>query len=233
MSQPSLLQPEISKPTEPLPELGPFDLERMLSLELIRQHTKTDDVPHVTDAQLILYRQAAFEAAESYTGLVFSGKKRVSEDVRTRPTRRYGYQKWTGTYKYTLAHPVADGLVYLYGSIGGSVDRVLSVAPGATEVRIPIDHHALDMSSCCRGPCGDESINTGLKIMYYTGYDVCENVPAGILLGCLKFIAWSIENPGDTVTLQVLPGVKPQAGSNNAMWQSGAIEHWRMYTNEY
>lgn len=51
------------------------DLEELLPLALIRTHTKTDDVPHVTDEQLSLYRSASFEAAEKYTGLVYSRAK--------------------------------------------------------------------------------------------------------------------------------------------------------------
>jgi hypothetical protein len=43
--------------------------DEYVSIDLIRRHTKTDDIPAVTDEQLKLYRAAAVEAAEFYSGL--------------------------------------------------------------------------------------------------------------------------------------------------------------------
>jgi hypothetical protein len=46
-----------------------LDWSGRLSIDMIRQHTKTDDIPGVTDDQLLIYRASAVEAAEAYTGM--------------------------------------------------------------------------------------------------------------------------------------------------------------------
>src|SRR5688572_13974020 len=58
-----------------------YDLEKLIPISLIREHTKTDDVPAVSDDQLRLYRSASVEAAEQYTGLLLSSSKPITEAV--------------------------------------------------------------------------------------------------------------------------------------------------------
>ena len=62
-------------------ETAAFDWSTRLSLDVIRSHTKTDDIPGVTDEQLALYRAAAIEAAERYTGLLLAGQRTITEPI--------------------------------------------------------------------------------------------------------------------------------------------------------
>lgn len=206
-----------------------FDLDKMLSLDTIRVHTKTEDVPAVTDTQLEIYRKAALEAAEQYTGLLLRGNKQQIEAIDFTPTKR---DQMKGYRRYNTQYPVSDGLVYIYGSRDGLGNRTIRVTPGTTEVRLPITHVALDASSCCNpNPC-HQAGDWGLQIMYRAGYPKCEDVPSGILLGMLKYIAWNITHPGDEFSSvrnrESVEGLAMQ-GTNNISWASGAIELWRQY----
>lgn len=194
------------------------DLERALPLAEIRTHTKTDDVPHVTDAQLVLYRRAAFEAAEQYTGRHWHGTVMMEVPVATASKPRHGVSR------VRLPQPVLDGVVTLVGPQG---NRVLRVPPGATTIDVPVMFTALD--SCC-SDC--PPVNVGTVARYRTGIDCPTRIPAGILLGVLKFIAWSLENVGDrlvTVDDRDSRSGGVLQGSNSAAWGSGAIEQWRQY----
>ena len=75
-----------TRPPPPAPNLPPpkgsfeaFDWAGRLSIEMVREHTKTDDTPGVSDEMLRLYRQASIEAAEFYTGMLLKGKKTLVE----------------------------------------------------------------------------------------------------------------------------------------------------------
>lgn len=232
------LMPEIAKPLV-IPEIpgkiaGNLDLERILTISDIRVHTKTDDTPHVTDRQLELYRRAAFEAAEQYTGFLLMQTTQQIEDVKRHHNIARGRHR---PYKHTLRYPSADGIVHLYGSRDGLGDRTLSITPGSRSVHIPMIHTAIGTSPCC-DPCGSgraDPLNFGLKIMYLAGFRHESDIPAGVILGCLKYIAWSIENPGDALrsvkdTAQANLGVLQ--GTNNIAWASGALELWRQYDPE-
>lgn len=206
------------------------DLEKYLSLSLIRTHTKTDDVPHVTDEQLALYRQTAFEVAEKYTGRLLTEIRVMTEPVAARARSRF-----RPTYKHMLRYASADGKVYLYGS-ATSGTRLLEIMPGSREVVIPVSHCAIDLSSCCN-PCSDgRGVNYGARVTYRAGID-CDRgdgIPAGIIVGILKFIAWMIENPGDeimTVRNREAGESSGIVGTNNGAWASGAIEQWRIYVD--
>lgn len=226
---PGLIE-DITQPAYPgVPRIASekIDLEKILALSLIRTHTKTDDVPHVTDEQLVLYRKTAFEVCEQYTGLLFTRRKPVQESVAIRPGKR-----WRNSYIHRMRYPSADGRVYLYAGHQGFSDRVIDIAPGASEIRIPVIVGAFNYNSCC-DPCrGDQSINYGMSILYHAGLDDCENVPGGIIVGVLKFIAWLIINPGDeilTVRNRASSAQTGIIGTNNGAWASGAIEQWRVY----
>lgn len=203
-------------------------LEKILPLELIRQHTKTDDNPAVTDELLDLYRQAAMEACELYTGRIWGRAEIRREPVSQAINRRRRLDAQFTTVE--LSAPVADGVLYLYG--GGILKtEMVRVEKGATRVRIPVLQVALDASSCCN-PCGDGGRNWGIMAMYRTGTDNPAAVPAGIKQGMLKMIAWSVENPGDvlkTVKNSERATASGLIGTNDAAFASGAVEHWRMY----
>lgn len=199
------------------------DLEQVLPLEMIREHTKTDDTPSVSDAQLSLYRQAAFEACELYTGLIFTHSKVVREPVASEYKR--GFRR---VRKHRLKYAPVDGVIYLYG--GGLLQPVpVYVTENGREITIPILQEALDASSCCN-PCSMGGENFGIKAMYLTGISCADDVPAIAKMGCLKYIAWAVQNPGDvimTVRNRAGSGEAGIVGTNNGAWASGAIEEWR------
>ena len=207
-----------------------FDWSARLSLDTIRSHTKTDDIPGVTDDQLQLYRSAAVEAAEKYTGLMLSGQKTYIEQVQPPRRPKYGHM----TYRHELKYPVADGNVYLYGSKNPADNRQFMIAPGSKTIHVPIIWNYLDMSNCC-DPCARHMMpNDGMLAAYKAGYKSTDDVPSGVVLGCLQFIAWAVEHPGDELVTQrnrkdnstKVGGV---SGSNNIAMVSGALETWRQY----
>lgn len=208
----------------------PVDLEKLLPISVIRTHTKTDDVPHVTDDQLRLYRKAAFEVCEKYTGRIFSELRVIQEPVSQRKARRF-----RPFYIHTLKHPSFDGIVYIYGTANGFGNRQLNIGPGGRELRLEVLGGAIDASSCCGGPCQGDQYNYGMMAMYRAGVDCADSIPAGIIMGCLKFIAWSISNPGDeimTVRNREAGEATGIIGTNNGAWASGAIEQWRIYLDD-
>jgi hypothetical protein len=91
----------------PWTETIAFDWIARLSIEAIRSHTKTDDIPGVTEQQLILYRAAAIEAAERYTGLLLAGSRTITEPIQGPRHPKPG----KFTYRHDLKYPSADGYV--------------------------------------------------------------------------------------------------------------------------
>lgn len=209
-----------------------FELDDLMPISLIREHTKTDDVPSVSDEQLAMYRQAALEAAEQYTGLLLSGVKPITELVECPMSRNTLKNMF---FRHKARYPVNDGLVYLWGA-GGA--RTIQVKPGSREVKIPILMMSPDLSSsCCRPACSPvNELNTGMQIMYRAGFDLGAKkggIPAGIILGMLKYVAWNITHPGDELYTARNRISNNQGGlmlgTNNIAWASGALELWRQY----
>ena len=188
-----------------------FDEEAILPLALIREHTKTDDVMSVTDPMLSLYRMAAIEAAEAYTGLLISGKRAVTEAVR-QPT--YGMSSVRRKFIHETEFMIAAPDVWFYGLEGQSPTKIAAIV-GETSIQLPIVASGLD---CC-SPCG--SGFSGGRVMYHAGFSCVDAIPAGFRLGALKYIAHVIENPGDTI------GGYDQTAANPAR-ASGAIDIWRV-----
>lgn len=203
-------------------------LEEFLPISIIRDHIKANDIPLVTDDQLVLYRQAAFEAAEQYTGMVWHGVQRWQQDASLPEGKNPFRQKSI----LRLDRPVMDGVVTVVGHSGS---RTYSVAPGARKVAIDVFSIGMDINTCC-SPCQQNSINYGCIAYYNTGITCADQLPGGIRLGMLKFIAWNVENPGDV--LMTVKGAESNAttgiiGTNNAAWASGAIEMWRPYARGF
>lgn len=218
----------------PIRQGSEFDLDSVITLEQIREYAKIDDVPMYTDEMLRMYRDAAFEAAELYTGRIFRDARRIVEDVSTRRNQNNPFLHHRRGYsKFNLRYPCVDGQIYLYGGQRRSDDRLVIVEKNARTVRLPIVHEAFD-AECCR-PCGSGDINHGLKIMYLTGVLDKSDIEKGIVLGVLKYIAWTISNPGD-VYRSVEDSTSKSAGviqgTNNTAWASGALEMWRQYVIE-
>lgn len=71
--------------------------------------------------------------------------------------------------------------------------------------------------------------------MYRSGFACADQVPAGVLLGILQYIAWIVEHPGDEV-LSVRNTLSTRGdaivGTNNVALVSGALETWRQYDPE-
>lgn len=195
-----------------------------LSIEIMRAHTKTNAVQTVTDDQLRLYRAAAIEAAEQYTGLILTGQKTIEETPRSTnlQDRNRGY------FTHTTAHMIADSSVLYLGE--ASRQRVIRAQVGSNKIRIPVLFDTLTIQDCCN-PC-DVGINPGMFIRYKAGYATCKEIPAGIILGALKYIAWNVKNPGDqimTVRNKLVADSAGIAGTNNIGIASGANELWRQY----
>jgi hypothetical protein len=214
-------------------QVDKFDWAGRLSIDAIRHHTKTDDIPGVTDEQLELYRAASIEAAEMFTGLLLSGQRTVVEAIQgpssPKPGKLY--------YIHRLKYPVADGVVYLYGGTHPGNNRAFLVEPGSRSIRVPIVTGYLDLSCPC-DPCSSgHHINSGMMAAYKAGFKCADEVPAGVVVGCLQFIAWIVEHPGDELMTQrnrkdnstKIGGV---SGSNNIAMVSGALESWRLYDPE-
>lgn len=202
-----------------------LDPESVLPVALMRSHTRTDDMPNVSDAQLALYRKAALEACEQYTGRKWTRRERITQDVGlpesslTRDRRRS---------RVRLDYPTDDGVIVFSSPHGG---QTITVMPGSRSIEIPVRNISVDTWACCGG-C-DKPVNWGASITYTTGVCKADDMPAGVILGCLKYIAWAVENPGDQ--LVTVAGVKTTgqelAGTNNGTWGSGAIDLWRQYRN--
>jgi hypothetical protein len=197
------------------------DLEKILPIALIRAHTKTDDIPAVTDEQLALYRRAAIEAAQKYTGLFLFGTQTVTEAVKL-PSRyvRSGYIRHNTAHQF--AKPYAH---FIPVSKQNAIEIMVDV--GSQTAILPQTH--TDLSGDCCIPCGGAA--HGPRLIYVAGYACESDIPAAIALGCLKYIAHVIENPGDLVYANAPSG---RAGDTaaidktaNPAWASGAIEIWR------
>ncbi|MEY9493745.1 hypothetical protein [Bradyrhizobium elkanii] len=207
-----------------------FDWSRRLSIETIRQHTKTDDVPGITNEQLDLYRASALEAAELFTGLLLAGQRTVTEPIQGPSSLRPGKL----TYRHQLKYPSADGYVYLYGGSDPADNRAFRVPAGSRWIDVPVRTGMIDLSNCCN-PCSSHHLNGGMMAAYKAGYRCVEDVPAGIVLGCLQYIAWVVEHPGDELLTQrnrIEARSVGVDGSNNVAWVSGALETWRLYDPE-
>jgi len=220
-----------TRPAPPAPNLPPpagkfeaFDWAGRLSLEMVREHTKTDDTPGVSDEMLKLYRQASIESAEFYTGMLLSGKKAITETVQLP-------RNWSRPYhRHQFRYPVSDdGYAYLYGR---SINLPIPVVEGQSSVRIPQMSHIPDFSNCCN-PCSTDD----MRIMYWAGYSCPDQVPAGVVMGCLQFIAWVVEHPGDELLAMRNKLDSSNTGGgvhgiSNIALISGALETWRQYDPE-
>jgi hypothetical protein len=198
---------------------------------MIRQHTKTEDVPGVTDDQLMLYRSAAIEAAELYTGMLLSGQKNIIEPVQgPSQVRRPGHYH----YIHRLRYPTADQYAYLFGSPWPTDNMTFMVPVGTRTIKIPVRTGYVDTHNCC-DPCSEHHLNAGMQLSYRAGFTSPDQVPSGVIIGILQFIAWVVQHPGDELltmrnTEQARTG--GVGGTNNIAMASGALESWRLYNPE-
>jgi len=204
-----------------------YDYETILPLSVIRQHTKTDDVPVVSDEMLVLYRKAALEAAQQYTGLPLSARFRHTQyfDVEPFSPQRDHMGGIRPSSMFTLVqldYPVSDGVV-LYRGVGNYLPERLTVAPNSTKIRVPRNQNIVGYS------CPGHTIGKG-RLDYTAGFSSEDDIPAAVKLGALKYIAHVIENPGDTPELAY--GLQPVTIANPAM-SSGAVDIWHTVRREF
>jgi len=208
-----------------------FPVDDRLTIDLIRVHTKTDDIPSVTDEQLRLYRQAAVESAEQYTGLLLSGNKSITEPIDLKINNRSMRQ---GYVPYVLQYPASDGIIYLYGALS----EVLRIRPKTRRIHIPTMAALLDVSSaCCRDNYSRHGGNGNyvafeVMALYRAGFTKWDDLPRGIILGMLKYCAWCVTHPGDEiVAVRNRESVSGNllTGSNNIALASGALDLWQQY----
>jgi hypothetical protein len=209
-----------------------LDWDARLGIEFIRSHAKIEDVVSVMDAQLLLYRAAAIESCEAYTGLLLSVQRTVSEPIEGPSRTKFGKEY----YIHHLKYPVASGYVYLYGGNHPNDNRTFVVTPGTRKIKIPVVKDLLDLSNCCN-PCSSMMVNGGMLAAYRAGYKSVDAVPTTAVLGMLQFITWCIEHPGDELLTQrnrveTRAGLAGLQGSNNIAMICGAIETWRILDSE-
>lgn len=220
----------------------PYDFEKIVPLQMIREHTNTDDVPHVSDALLSVYRRASLEAAQQYTGLLLTGRETITEDVNVpNPfgSRRemmhwarggYDYSGPTSAkpFQFTAKYAFAQNFAIFWGTQGSQRHRI-EVTPGTRLAMLPATN--VDILSRCCDPWHQPGPEIN-KIMYVAGFaDECA-IPAGIALGCLKYIAHVIENAGDVPMVTTAQGNSGPSNTllnqaSNPALASGAIDIWR------
>ena len=194
------------------------DLDLIVSLDVLREHARIDDVETVSDGVLNIYRMAAISAAERYTGLLLKERRVITETV----------QLTEGVRRIRLSHAAISPYVYVYGSFFTPAQRFM-IAKGARE--IVFEHQYHDIANGCCNPCGSEKSPKAM-VMYTAGFDCEDEVPPEIALGVMKYVAHVIENQGDTVVKSNASGGKSDesrglAQANNPAVASGAIEIWR------
>jgi hypothetical protein len=202
-----------------------FSVEDWLSMDLIRSHTKTDDIASVTDEQMEIYRAAAVEAAEMFTGMILGPLRQVEERVAGDGEPR-NYSRRFMTYR--LKHRVYDGIVYWAGHAARGTAQTVN----DYKVKLP----AQQWDAECCNTCGT---NSGLELRYRTGFKCVDDIPAMIKLGCLKYIAWSVQNTGDELVTMLASRTPIRGtnsgvgGTNDVAWASGAVELWRKFRIDY
>jgi hypothetical protein len=202
-----------------------LDLDKLIPMQMMRDHTKTNDIVQVTDTQLLFYREVAMEQAELYTGRFVHRLVSIAETVET-DTGRMGFRE---SYQVKLSYTPLGGLVSI-GTQGGTRHRT-KVKKDDRVVKVPMFTGEITWNDCCR-PCGGPMGNRGYQAFYDSGYRTEDDVPSTILYGCLKFITWAMANPGDellTVRNRLGTTETGLIGTNNGAWASGAIEHWQGY----
>lgn len=218
------------------------DFESILPMDLVRVHCKVDDLPGITDAQLELYREASLEAAELYTSKKWIRRERMSQDIQS-PRFRTLAQAAIARIRVELDYMPVNGIVNVYGTgnqplywldgmtlpfMRQDYYSTIKLNPGVQSFEMQNDHmfYSAGITANC-SDTGTQFQPQGLKAVYVAGPP--ERIPRGILLGCLKYIAWSIENPGDQFTPMVVRQVGVTTVTNDPAISSGAIDEWRRH----
>lgn len=168
--------------------------ESLLPLAVVREYTKTDDVPSVTDLVLRLHREAAFDFAAQFVESIDLDPS----DMTTETTAWVRGQK-----RVRLKYPAIDGLVTVTVS-GTSVTVVIPA--GGQYVVVGSDMRGSDgqpitCCTCANGPSMRFAIDgeqQDITITYRSGNCGAKgvSVPAGVKIAMLQMIDWLIQHPG-------------------------------------
>jgi hypothetical protein len=215
------IKPLYNKPTVAVPKTHDFD--EILPIALIRAHTKTDDVETISDAQLLLYRQGAIEAAEAYTGLLLQKQRLITDEIDNPPYMAGRDEPW---FWHRTEYAFAESFGWYYG-FSARVPVNVRVKIGARRAKLPIVANAFG-HGCC-----NPELSTGEsgRFMYLAGFSCVSDLPSAFTIGCLKYIAHLVENPGDIV-VATTASKRPASGLTvsdpaNPVIASGAAEMWR------
>ena len=129
------------------------------------------------------------EAAERYTGQLLAGQRTITEPIQGPKHPKPGKL----TYRYNLKYPSADGFIHLYGG-PASARRTFVVPVGSRRIDVPIVTNYINLSNCC-DPCSDWHLNGGMLATYRAGFKCADDVPAGVVLGCLMYPRGSLNIP--------------------------------------
>lgn len=227
------------------PTLEDTSLEAILPLDLVKVHCKIDDLPGIINPQLELYRGAAFEAAEKYTGKKWVRRERMVQEIKS-PRYRGISQAAIARVVVELDYIPIDGVVNIYGTADNPMfwmdGMVLPIFRQPLYQTIQLPHgsrrfemnndllfYSFDVTRDCN-QFGKAFEQQGARAEYVAGPP--KEIPKGILLGCLKYIAWSVENPGDQFVPMVLRQVGVTTVTNDPAISSGAMNEWRRYRRD-
>lgn len=217
----------------------PYDFEAILPLELVREHTATDDVTSVSDTLLRLYRRSALESAELYTGKLITGRRTITEIVKTPQPQHSRYHRLHGDLRsdprvdsrpmiiHNTQYAFATDHAFYYGT-GQRFNERVTVKPGTNRVELQIRFAPFGLNCC--DPCGPEGEAIS-RLMYVAGYASECDMPSAIQIGALKYIAHLLENSGDITTVTTTAGrasgAAPSLGAaNDPAVASGAVDIW-------
>lgn len=207
----------------------PFEIDDLLPISLIREHTKTTDIKQVSDDQLRLYRSAAIEAAEIYIGIHISKPQMHMQHVDLESPKFRNKER----IRINLDYPATGGQVMIVGGqLAGNTTAMHTCKRFQKSFVMQNPGHCTVYNGSCCDPCNKAGGNSDLILSYNVGYNNVEDVESGIIVGCLKYIAWSVINSGDTPVI-VNDGSSSETGgikgTNDAVWASGAQAEWTRF----
>lgn len=215
---------------------APQPCEDLIPLSLIRKHLKIDDYQGVDDEQLQLYASASVEQFQKYTGLLVGKRRQITEPIRV-PQWTSLVQAAKARFLVGVSHPINDSSILIEWN---GRTHMLNVIPGVMEFEWPLwfcrpSLHIWNLWSMwgLQNGCASCGIVTETipNVSYMTGTG--DGLAPGALLGCLKYIAWQFEHPGDelaTLTDKAMrSSASGQQGTNNALVGSGAYAEWHQY----
>lgn len=158
-----------------------------------KQYTRIEVLETEFDDLSKVILRGAIVQAERYTGFSFSKKE---ERFKARNPDNLFVMPST---------PTSTVRVY-------SPNGVLLETHPAGQVNVQVGRHCMD---CCMS-----SVNSYLEFRYTAGACSFEDIPSDIIMGILRYFAYTYENRGDANNLNLV-------NINNALNRSGAMDEWR------